>query len=460
MQPSLERVNTASTVAKSGYNRRMKPEENQFLKAFFNAVSDRPLEPDDPRYVPLYDDEDLTDADPVQLLAQAVEWSTESVRLFSGYRGAGKSTELRRLKRQLEESGHLVFLCDMEDYLNLSTPVDVSDFLMAVAGSFDDAIRKEHKGALGSAMSYWEALAGFLAGLKIEGLSVTAAGLKASLKSDPTFKERLQERMAGHLGALVADVRAFFVSRVSALRAHTNDADRKVVLLLDSMEHVRGVFANAEAVQSSVETLFAGHAEKLRIPDMHVVYTVPPYLKVRDPNLGQLYDGLEILPSFKLHERDGTPIEPAYRAFEEVVDRRGDWRRLLGEDRSVLHRLTRSSGGHLRHLLRLLANIALRTRTLPAPESAVAAAIGQRKAQFLPIPHDDAHWLAAICDTHQADPQRLQEYPYWPRFFDTHLVLCHRNGDEWYDVHPLIKEQVREQAARLAPRHTRPLCVA
>ena len=100
----------------------MKPEDNQFLKEFFNAVSGRPLGPDDPRYVALYD-EALTDADPVQELARAVEWDTESVRLFSGYRGAGKSTELRRLKGQLEESGHLVFLCDMEDYLNLSTPV-------------------------------------------------------------------------------------------------------------------------------------------------------------------------------------------------------------------------------------------------------------------------------------------------------------------------------------------------
>ena len=93
----------------------MKPEDNQFLKVFYNAVANRPLEPDDERYVSLYD-EALADADSVQQLAQAVEWATESVRL----------------KRQLEDSGHLVFLRDMEDYLNLSTPVDVSDFLMAV----------------------------------------------------------------------------------------------------------------------------------------------------------------------------------------------------------------------------------------------------------------------------------------------------------------------------------------
>ena len=431
----------------------MKLDDNRFLKEFYNAVLPRPLEPDDPCYVSLYD-EALTDADPVQRLALAVEWATESVRLFSGYRGTGKSTELRRLKRRLEESGHLVFLCDMEDYLNLSTPVDVTDFLMAVAGSFDDAIRAQREGALGTSESYWEGLERFLTALRIEGVSVSAGVFKASLKSDPTFKQRLQERMAGHVGALVKDLREFCASRVATLRAHANAPDMKVVLLVDSMEHIRGTFINAVDVQNSVEELFAGHAEKLRIPDMHVVYTVPPYLKVRSPNISQLYDGgrLEILPSFKLQDQDGTPIELAYRTFEQVVHRRGDWQRLLGQDRSLLHRLIRSSGGHLRELLGLLAAVALGVRTtLPVPERAVTAAINRRKAEFLPIANDDARWLADIGKTHRAELHSLQGLPSLARFFDTHLVLCYRNGEEWYDVHPLIAEHVQEQVAALEP---------
>ena len=324
----------------------MTPADNTFLKEFFNAMADRPLEPDDERYVSLYDAE-LTDSDPVQQLARVIEWSAESVRLFSGYRGAGKSTELRRLKRQLEESGHLVFLCDMEDYLNLSTAVDVSDFLMAVAGSFDDAIRANGHIPDPSDEGFWEGLREFFDGLKLKEFSVTAGVLKASLKSDPTFKERLQQSMARHLGTLVGHVRGFCRSRVAELRKHARDANRKVVLLLDSVEHIRGTLANAEEVHSSVEALFAGHAEKLRIPGMHLVYTVPPYLKVRYPNIGQLYDegGLEMLPSFKLHEQDGTRISGAYDAFEQVVRKRGDWTRLLGCDRAVLDRMICRSGG-------------------------------------------------------------------------------------------------------------------
>jgi hypothetical protein len=35
-------------------------------------------------------------------------------------------------------------------------------------------------------------------------------------------------------------------------------------------------------------------------------------------------------------------------------------------------------------------------------------------------------------------------------FLDTHLVLFLRNGEEWYDVHPIIREDVREEARRAA----------
>ena len=37
----------------------------------------------------------------------------------------------------------------------------------------------------------------------------------------------------------------------------------------------------------------------------------------------------------------------------------------------------------------------------------------------------------------------------YARFLDTHLVLCYRNGAEWYDVHPLVRDLVLEQAARV-----------
>ncbi|MCP4664101.1 MAG: hypothetical protein GY856_52625 [bacterium] len=33
-------------------------------------------------------------------------------------------------------------------------------------------------------------------------------------------------------------------------------------------------------------------------------------------------------------------------------------------------------------------------------------------------------------------------------FMDSHLVLCYRNADDWYQVHPLVHDFVLELAAK------------
>lgn len=121
----------------------MRREEDAFLGEFFRQVSATPLDPEDARYVPLYQDPEMVQFDPVDALARAISWTHgESVQLLSGFRGTGKSTELRRLKHRLESTGYIVVLCDMEQYLNLSTPIDVTDFLLAVCGGLNEELSR------------------------------------------------------------------------------------------------------------------------------------------------------------------------------------------------------------------------------------------------------------------------------------------------------------------------------
>ncbi len=42
--------------------------------------------------------------------------------------------------------------------------------------------------------------------------------------------------------------------------------------------------------------------------------------------------------------------------------------------------------------------------------------------------------------------------PRFAKLLETHLVFCYRNGDEWYALHPLIRELVERQAAELDER--------
>ncbi len=442
------------------YRRRVQLNDRAYLKRFFQAVADAPLEAGDPRYVALYEDNKLADDDPVELLARAIEFSPgESVQLLSGFRGTGKSTELRRLEKRLVEAGYQVVLVDIADYVNLSTPIDITDFLMAIAGAFGDSLeRPEHLGKDPKHQGYWTRFAAFLQRTHIEIPEVSVAegvALKANLKSDPTFKERLQQRMAGHLGALVADVHRFFEDCVRLLKDRHGE-DVEVVLLVDSAERIRGTSANASDVHSSVETLFVGHADKLKLPYLHVIYTVPPYLKVRSANLGALYDAgaVQIFPAVKLRYRTtGEAYVAGLDALKRVVTARaeGDWARLLGTE-ARLKRLVLASGGHLRDLLRLISEVIRRARELPVDDTVIEAAINQIKTEFLPITNVDALWLARVAESHQAEIEDLSRLPDLARFFDTHVVLCYRDGPEWYDVHPLIRDVVVAQAREIEAR--------
>ncbi len=421
-------------------------EVERFCGEYYRNLASRPLEPDDPFYVPLLERDELVSSDPVQRLLHCIQWQpSESVQLFSGFRGTGKSTELRRLARSLREAGHLVVLCDMEDYLNLSMPVDVSDFLIAVAGAFGESLQAEDLlGNDPSVPSYWDRFTSFCK-TRVEPTELDLKGLKIGLKADPNFKQKIQERMRGHLGSLVADVREFMADCVLRLRKRHGE-DRKVVLLLDSIEHLRGTSTNAAEVHASLENLFSGHPDKLRFQSLHVVYTVPPWLKVRSPGVEGDFDGGELLPCLKVRDRSGDPFAPGIGALAEVLERRGDWRRLLGGE-TALETIVLASGGYLRDLFRLVQSVLLLTaqrNELPVPEEAVSLAIADVRNDYLPISREDAVWLAQVNETHRAELPAATSLADLARFFDTHLVLCYRNGEEWFDVHPLIRERIRQ----------------
>lgn len=366
-------------------------DDRTFRRDFFRQLADAALEPDDPRYVRIYEDDRIAQDDPIALMHDKIEFAVgPSVQLFSGFKGSGKSTELRRLRARLREAGYLVLLVDAEDYLNLSLPVDVPDFLLAVAGALGEAVVAERLlDDDPTTVSYWDRFGNFL---------------------------------------------------------------KRVRLVVDSVEHIRGISTNAEQVQRSVESLFAVHASRLHLPGLHTIYTVPPWLKVLYPGLSTLYEpgGVQVLPTLKVTTKDGKPFEPGLDILTHVTAARGDWTRLITA--GSLHRVIAQSGGHLRDLLRILGDVVLRASSLPTTDEVVDRALSAARTEMLPIADDDARWLAQIAADHDVALPDVDRLPSLARFLDTHLVLCYRNGHEWYDVHPLIRDTVLAQAGSAAPQ--------
>ena len=439
-------------------------DDERFRAQLFQSLTEEPLTPDDARYEVLYEG----NQDVVALIHEGIRFSRpEGVQLLSGYRGSGKSTELRRLERRLTEEGYLVVLIDIEEYLDLDSPLDVTDFLLGLSGALGERFeRPELLGQDGLREGAWTRLWHWMnSELDVRDLSLSVkpknvgASLKLEFRDNPTFRMRLQAVLKNSLGAFKQKVDQYIEDNVNALKKR-HGADRQLVVLVDSIEHARGTRENEEAVHAALERLFVEHSETLQLPQVHLVYTVPPWLRIRHPGVGGYYTPgqLYVLPAQNVFARPAkndvhqTDNKTCVDRIVSLVAKRGDWTRLLG-GRDALERLIRISGGHLRDLIRLLRSVVLHTRAgLPATDAVLDDVIGRFRTEYLPIANEDARWLAEVARNHDAGLDTYGQVPGLARFFDTHLVLCYRNGEEWFDVHPVIRDVILEQAERAAGR--------
>ncbi|MDP9349002.1 MAG: ATP-binding protein, partial [Gemmatimonadota bacterium] len=347
----------------------MTPAEQQgMLKQFYNALKDEPLSPESKYYVPYLDEH--PEEDYIAFLGTEILFSEAAgVNLLSGQRGTGKSTQLRRLRKMLEEQGCVVFLSDMREYMHMTSPVEITDFFLSIMGALAEQV-EERYGANLLKEGYWERIRRFLSTeVQIDELTLGGGGaeIKASLKNDVSFRRQLQDRMRGHVARLIQQSHEFAAQVVDAVRRHGGDEDKKVVLLIDSVEQIRGVGAEAESVYKSVENLFSGHADSLKLPLLHVVYTIPPWLPAITPGLGAVLGTVHTLPSIHIYQtRSREPDAAGLAVMREIVDARcSSWRQIFTE--SQLDRIALNSGGDLREFFYLIKQCLTRAGASRAP---------------------------------------------------------------------------------------------
>lgn len=189
--------------------------------------------------------------DPVQELANQIDLSESAgAYLFTGNRGTGKTTELLRLATILREYDCEVFYADMAEYLTLTQRVEVSDFLISMLGAFSEKIADRFTDDPGKP-SYFERTRSFLnSNVQFNEVKVPAGWIefKAALQQNPTFKEQLQAKTRGLIEQLVKQARDFALEAVQYVRGQRANPDRKVVLIVDSVERLRGV-GNTEDIR-------------------------------------------------------------------------------------------------------------------------------------------------------------------------------------------------------------------
>ncbi len=419
-----------------------------------------PIDPQDRRYFDFSQlaARDLRGEDHIQGLFDAVTLSGgQSCQLFSGFSGTGKSTELRRLKHLLEAAGYAVLLVDARDYHDLGHALTIEDMMVVLAGSFGEAT-SELLGRDVVQGGYWTRFMGFLkteVGIDEVRLKMGVADLKISLKHANAYWTELRSALVASQGKLRENCHEFVRSCVSRIGKKSSG----VVFIVDSLERLAAPMPAFKEVEESIVRILTEYPEVLRLPDCHVVYSIPPSIQLVSPGLGEHYRVSLVLPAVKVLERGVAikPYPPGVEALSELVGRRIPLDRVFGPRRDLLERLVVSSGGHVRTLLVFVRELlfgALR-RGLPPDDADVDRVIQPFKERArMSVKRESVPMLERILRESAVGDLSEEEHIIFTRYMDSYLGLCYRNG-EGYDVHPLIHDHVRKSGGSAESRRAK-----
>jgi hypothetical protein len=437
----------------------MSTELRPLLREWMASLTLDPLDPTDPnehRYVPL---EESGKAAVDEIHAMIDLRLNPTAQLLSGPRGSGKTTELYRLKGALEQDGFTVVIIDILQLVNQAMPVDVADFLIAVALGTSEQFPPADPAKEGFGRRFLDFLQRLNVNIEAGPVSMSAGDgklaasalgvsvdvdLKRSLQGSPPFVDELRQKLASRIYELRQEIAEFFQDLVGQNRIDNPDT-RGVVVIVDSLEKLRGTLENDAEVQASVEALFVQHSDKLRFSTHHMVYTVPTYLLFTAP--GALpYDGpVWQVPIPQLHNQQGEIDTNAKRTMAElmeVVTRRIPWERMLGEPK-MLHRAIDASGGHLRDIFLVLQQVITavygRGLTLPISADHLEEVLNSVAHGFSSVTREQADFLRRVIRSNGTPEPADSEVQLMARLMDTHMILGHKNGHDWYEVHPLAR---------------------
>ena len=430
-----------------------------------NLATEDPLEPGDPRYVDLEAFVAPGGSGPVQLRGRNVldalfdridlfGGADGSTQLLSGYIGTGKSTELRRLKKRLEDVGFVVLLANARSYHDLSHPLDLASLVVILAAAFGEAYA-EWAGDEAPGQGFWNELLELMKKeVVLDGFSlpIGVGDLKVGVKHHQTFWARMRERLETKPETLRRHAHDYISRCIGRVRGKQPD-NRGVVFIFDQLERLRGTEQHFVQVMNSVVDVFTGYPDFLRLPGCHVIYTVPPFALLQSTQLDRIYDTqLTVLPAVKVVVPGNSeqPFTPGIQAMLRIVEKRVPVDRLFGADRDLLTELVLKSGGDIRQALVLVRDLIIAAARTGFPVSRAQVEDVLRKQQAVLVQTIRADAILLLREIHNKRDllwARSDQLAMVARYLDNHIIVCFQNGSPWYQLHPLVS-QVVEAAAR------------
>jgi len=436
--------------------------DRQTLSDLFNSCDpELPLEPGDSRNVDIDNQPIPVRGEPwIRKMARRIELSrTPQCLLFSGLRGSGKSTELRRLAAYLQDGPAelLTILINAETLIDLTSKIDISDILSMVLYETEKRLleledkKPEEAMQSGVFRRFWD----YVTRTDIEftkaeiGFSkdLLNAKLSTEMRTNPALREKVRKLVSNHLRTFIAEVFSEFESfneRAKKLRY------QGLVVVVDSLEKIQGTSQSWKEVLESAERIFANDAPFLRLP-VHVIYTFPPALTQR------LNTQVSYLPMLKLHDREGRVYPPGFDAAREIIRKRIPdtvLAELFGAPfvETRLREIIDWSGGYPRELVRFLRAL-LTEDPFPINEARLQKLLRSESRPYHRMVLDSVSTVALtarIWVTKSLTVLSADEQPTLDRLLSANVILRYSNDEDWVDVHPAVTrlDEIKEAAEK------------
>jgi energy-coupling factor transporter ATP-binding protein EcfA2 len=359
--------------------------------------------------------------------------------ILTGHRGSGKTTELARLEKALQDS-HTVVRFNVEGLLNLGD-VNYADLLVVLGLQVFQAARdssvKLDEDRLRDLL-FWYTTRVFEQDEKrrIESevggeLDAVFARFSVKLTTDAPTRQRVRAEAQANLSDLLERLNHL-------LEDLQKKSGRRTLVIVDGLDKMYDL--------DQVRDLFCQGANALLEPRCRAVYTVPLALYYTEhfQQVRMSFPRNFALPNIKTVERDGTPCPEGWKALQEVLN----CRLMPGLlETEAADQLASSCGGLLKELIALARDTVLRARRLR----------GERG----PVQPDDVEYAARqVRNTYRGSLTQGQYEELWRlyqggRFVNSQVardllhnlsLLEYDGGDAWWAVHPIVWPLLEERA--------------
>jgi hypothetical protein len=422
------------------------------LQKIYSVFSPSPLRLDQQvLYVNL--DDLRGDAGIVHGMAQKIRLSDQpTCQVLTGHRGSGKSTELVRLRQELEqtvegEPGYFVVQVQADDELDRND-IDFPEVLIAIVRQMAAQLRK--RADIKLKPGYFKRRLERLKDLAFSEVSFdkldleTGMGtLSTTIKNSPEAREKIREALEPDTSNWLKAANDVIGEAVLELR---KKGRRGLVVIVDDLDKMI-TRPHSTAGCSTTEYLFVHRSAQLTAFQCHLVYTLPIELAYshHESNIRRLYSGLPVVPMTKVampppNSKKSYPR--GLQKFRDIIDARlreaGASEAELFQNNRVRDDLIQLTGGQPTELMTLIRE-AIVTNGLPIGAEGVKRCRNEMMRSYRRQLRDD-HWplIEEARRSGQIVHTKENEATF-RELLDSRALLLYRNDEEWYGVNPAIE---------------------